>query len=783
MKSRRYVRSLDSRPARRRGGYRAEQLRFLAQQGLPVPRTYVCTWDAYERYLAGDHRLMPELLAEFRTVLKPRAIYDIRPSVNMDDTEGYALAGKFGTALGLRGPGEVAQAVRKMWDSARTARLPDHTSGHVQDLTTLKMAVIIQEIPKRLVSGVALSRNPATGADQIILETVPGDEGDPTTESVRPKRWIYRGEEWEERPSDPRVPESVLRDVIREVQHIAGSCGRPVQLDWVYDGRQVLYVQLREMTTLRGVEVYSNRISREVFPGQIKPLVWSVNISLVNGAWLWLLTELAGPNDIQPHDLAKSFYYRAYFSMGTLGEIFELLGFPRDSVELLMGMGGERAGRPRFRFTPRTLALLPRLVRFFWDKLRFARKIRSFLPGASERYDAFDQRDLSGRTEVDLLSDIDQLFETTQHAAYYNIVAQLQAGLYAQLLRRALTRRGIDLETVELGADELAVEELNPTVHLRRLSRLFRELDTEVQAQIVGEGYHHLFRIPGAEELARSVDGFLSRFGHLSDSGTDFSSTTWRELPQAVLQMVIDYPIAEEKVSSKVALSELEIRPPGRWLLAPIFHRAQDYAHHREAVSWVYTRGTALFHEYFLALGEHFARRGVLQSPEDIFYLDLGEVREMVATPSGERSYAEPVRERKREMEEYADIDLPPLIYGDYAPPLEVHAAGALTGMGTSMGEYTGPVRVVRGIQDFDKVQQGDVLTIPYSDVSWTPLFARAGAVISESGGILAHSSIVAREYGIPAVVSVDGATQLPEGALVTVDGYNGVVQVHGQER
>jgi phosphohistidine swiveling domain-containing protein len=779
MTTRRYIRSLDSPEAKRRGGYRARQLRFLRRQNLPVPKTYVCTWDAYERYKQGDPDLSDILLTELSSTLDVSATHDVRPSVNLEDTPECSFAGQFKRALGAREVEEVLAATKSVWESTASPETEKYILSHSGDPETLRVAVLIQEMPARVVSGLSLSRNPVTGADETILETVGGTATDPTERGVRPLRCVHRGDQWRAPPPEGHIPEDVALDVVRDTRQVARAYGKPIELDWVYDGRHVTYVQLREVTSLSAAEVYSNRISREVFPGQIKPLVWSVNIPLVNGAWLWLLTELAGPNDIQPHDLAKSFYYRAYFSMGTLGQIFELLGFPRDSVELLMGMAGERPGRPRFRFTPRTLALLPRLARFFWDKLRFARKIRSFLPGASERYDAFDQRDLSGKTEPELLSDIDQLFETTQHAAYYNIVAQLQAGLYAQLLRRALTRRGIDLETVELGADELAVEELNPATHLRRLSRLFRELDTEVQAQIIGEGYHNLPLIPGAADLLGSLEEFLSRFGHLSDSGTDFSSTTWSELPQAVLQMIIDYPIAEEKVSPKATLSELDIRPPGRWLVAPIFRRAQEYAHHREAVSWVYTRGTALFHEYFLALGEHFAHRHVLRSPEDIFYLDLSEVREIVATPGGERSYDEPVRERKREMEEYADIDLPPLIYGDYAPPLDAPVAGALAGMGTSIGEYTGPVRVVRGIKDFDKVQQGDVLAIPYSDVSWTPLFARAGAVISESGGILAHSSIVAREYGIPAVVSVDGATRLADGALVTVDGYNGIVQVH----
>jgi pyruvate,water dikinase len=85
---------------------------------------------------------------------------------------------------------------------------------------------------------------------------------------------------------------------------------------------------------------------------------------------------------------------------------------------------------------------------------------------------------------------------------------------------------------------------------------------------------------------------------------------------------------------------------------------------------------------------------------------------------------------------------------------------------------------LVNGPSDFDKIQTGDVLVIPFSDVSWTPLFSKASAVVSESGGILSHCSIVAREYGIPAVVSVTGAMTLVDGTTLAVDGYNGEVQI-----
>ena len=102
-----------------------------------------------------------------------------------------------------------------------------------------------------------------------------------------------------------------------------------------------------------------------------------------------------------------------------------------------------------------------------------------------------------------------------------------------------------------------------------------------------------------------------------------------------------------------------------------------------------------------------------------------------------------------------------------------------MKGIPTSKGFFKGRVRVIRGVNDFERLRDGDVLVIPYSDVGWTPLFTKAGAIIAEAGGFLSHSSIIAREYEIPAVVSVQGACQLKDGTLVTVDGYQGDITIH----
>ena len=152
----------------------------------------------------------------------------------------------------------------------------------------------------------------------------------------------------------------------------------------------------------------------------------------------------------------------------------------------------------------------------------------------------------------------------------------------------------------------------------------------------------------------------------------------------------------------------------------------------------------------------------------------------MVEKDNIDCDYKNRVLERKEEINKHRDIDdLPTIIYGDDPPPIGSHTQNKLKGTPTSKGFYKGPIRVVRGIEDFHKLMDGDILAIPYSDVGWTPLFSKAGAIIAESGGFLSHSSIIAREYGIPAIVSVPGACRLKDGTTVTVDAYQGDVIIH----
>jgi pyruvate,water dikinase len=256
----------------------------------------------------------------------------------------------------------------------------------------------------------------------------------------------------------------------------------------------------------------------------------------------------------------------------------------------------------------------------------------------------------------------------------------------------------------------------------------------------------------------------------------DFTSVPWRESPEMILRLICEFAPLETNPVSKVRLQDLKSRGLSFRYLCFVFQRAREFRLHREMYSSLYTYTLMLLRDDFHVLGERLVRQDLLSSWEDVFYLYLEELRNWANGAGDGKDFSVLVAQRIAEMQVSRQALVPDVIYGDAAPPLVPAQTDQLQGIPTSGGYYVGRVKVVRGLNDFQKLEPGDVLVIPYSDVGWTPLFAKAGAVIAESGGILSHSSIIAREYNIPAVVSVKAAMDLPDGALVEVDGYKGLV-------
>src|SRR5690606_20890457 len=157
----------------------------------------------------------------------------------------------------------------------------------------------------------------------------------------------------------------------------------------VFDGERVNIVQMRDITSLSQVEVYSSRIAKDMLPGMIKPLVWSLNVPMINSVWVGLLTEMIGKNDLDPMTLAKPFYYRAYFNMTVLGKAFNQLGLPSEALDMMMGLGPGGMRMPSMRMHSKMVLLAPRLAAMIWGKFQFHKRIHAELPKIESELGSF----------------------------------------------------------------------------------------------------------------------------------------------------------------------------------------------------------------------------------------------------------------------------------------------------------------------------------------------------------------------------------------------------------
>jgi phosphohistidine swiveling domain-containing protein len=763
-------------------GAKARNLSILQKMGLKIPRTFVIPFEAFEEYKVDRESGINSVIKCLERILDENKRYSVRSSANIEDSSLISFAGQFETQLNCENLNDVKNAIERTWISAHGEKPTTYKSdlGHAD--VNLKMAVIVQEMVEPEFSGVVFTKNPLTGLDEVIVETVDGYCDSLVQKGATPERWVYKWGNWIEYPRQNEKRAHVILKIVETALNIGKKVGTPIDLEWAYDGNEIFWLQMREITALKNTYLYSNRLSKEFLPGIILPLVWSVNIPVVNSSWKRLFIELIGSSakSIDINSLAKSFYFRAYFNMTVVGNIFQLLGMPREALEILAGIEASKEGRPSFRPSPKTIRYFPKMILVAIRKLFFSKKIELFLRNRKKQYQKIATKEFESLNEFDTLEIINDLFELNTDSSYYVIVSQLLNSLYNTMLRSSLGKKGLDFAKVGFRETKKRLQPIDPKQQLIFLNKEFQSLKADKQSLLRELSWNEVMK---AEELGSFKDNlrrFIRSFGHLSDSGNDFSKPTWKENPDNVLKMILDQNSQVVRHKEDAVNPDFEALLSNSRMIRFIYRRAAKYREYRESVNFLYTFGYSLFRRCFMRLGDLLNQKGILDQKNDIFYISYDELKHLIKDDTLKVSLNRKIVKRKSDIERFKNITVPEVIYNELPESALIKGKilRDLKGLATSRGHYIGPARIVNGPSDFKNIKIGDVLVIPFSDVSWTPLFSKASAIISESGGILSHCSIVAREYGIPAVVSVTGAMNIVDGTILAVDGYNGKVQI-----
>lgn len=301
----------------------------------------------------------------------------------------------------------------------------------------------------------------------------------------------------------------------------------------------------------------------------------------------------------------------------------------------------------------------------------------------------------------------------------------------------------------------------------------------------------------GAKEFLDAWELFMLEHGHHRRGELEFANPTWAETPDYVLGVVASYMAGDPGADPMAAYAERaaeadeaaeKCRARLRGVKRAAFDRALRWGRSsagtrenikNEAVRWLVAMRAVL-----LSLGERLAETGAIERADDVFFLTFDELGPMVEEP-GSADWRALVAGRRAERERLERLSPPPVVVGAWdessGPWTPATDAATLTGISVSAGVARGPARVLATAGADEAVLPGEILVAPFTDPGWTPYFVPAAGIVMDMGGLLSHGSIIAREYGIPAVVNVGPATRIIRtGQIVEVDGDTGTVRILG---
>ncbi|CAO5063256.1 Pyruvate phosphate dikinase PEP/pyruvate-binding protein [Microcystis aeruginosa] len=649
----------------------------------------------------------------------------VRSSAIGEDSETASSAGQYTTILNVIDQENLAAAILSCQTSYNSPNAVNYRLDRGQENTA--MAVLIQEQIRGVFSGVAFSRDPINPLSlDVVIEALPGDATRVVSGRITPESYRVNLEE-DIIIGAGDIPPAIIQQVANLCRQLeALDHGIPQDIEWTHDGQKLWLLQCRPITNLQ--PIWTRKIAAEVIPGVIRPLPWSINRPLTCGVWGDIFSLVLGKKalDLDFNETATLHYQRAYFNASLLGTIFRRMGLPPESLEFLTK--GAKFTKPPLTAT---LANSPGLLKLLGRELQlekdFSQDQKTYFIPTLEKINATSLETLSSG---EILEQIEEILNVLKKATYYSILAPLSFAL-----RRSISR--VPFEKLDNSqAPEIA--------SMRSLS--------ELRKNTLDRDFDSAFSL------------WLETYGYLSEVGTDISIPRWRENPQELLQLPLDSPgnNSHKKVKSS--------------------HTVQKRLNIKNQGTEIYSRLLAHLRWHFLALETLWLRQQILSETGDIFYLNYSEVIQL-GQNNNIANLKQIIRQRRQQFQENSQLtDIPYIVYGQ--PPKREFLVSNLTakkrlqGIAASGGTVEGRVKIMPTLQNLE-IAPNTILVIPYTDSGWSPLLSRAVGIIAEVGGQLSHGAIIAREYGIPAVMDVHHAMKLlKDGQLIRLDGTQGIIEI-----
>ncbi|GAB1640543.1 rifamycin-inactivating phosphotransferase [Krasilnikovia sp. MM14-A1259] len=748
----------------------------------------------------------------------------VRSSATAEDMPAASFAGQQDTYLNVVGPAAILEHVSRCWASLFTERAVTYRLRNGFDHRDVHMAVVVQQMVFPEAAGVLFTADPVTGNRR--LATVEASFGlgealvsglvNPDVFTVRDGAVVARTLAAKQRavqavpgggirevtidPQRQERPALTDEQVVRLVglgRRIEARYGGPQDIEWCLAGGDFHIVQSRPITTLfpvpeaadDGNHVYLSVGHQQMMTDPMKPL----------GASMWRLTAMA-----PMHEAGGRLFVDATARLaapGSRAAFLEMIGrgdpLTRDALETLLdrgdfvpqlpdpGPGGPAVGGP-----PAPIETDPAIV--------------TELIARTQESLAALRRDIAALTGPALFDFLQEAFQEHKRVLADPLSMQaIMAGMEAtwwlnDRLREWLGEKNA-ADTLTLSAPGNITSEMG--LALLDVADAIRP-HPEVVAFLQGvEDDGFLDELPayaGGAEARSAIESYLDRYGMRCVGEIDITRPRWRERPTTLVPVILDnvrtfeagaagqrfaHGRRQAQEKAQEVLERLRALPDGERKADEtrrMIDRVRTFIGYREYPKYGIISRYYVYKQALLGEARRLVQAGVLHEEQDAFYLTFAELHDVVR---GNRVDAGLIRRRKDAFRSYQALTPPRVLTSDGevlsgAYRRDDVPAGALVGLPVSAGTVEGRARVILDMAQAD-LEPGDILVTAHTDPSWTPLFVAVAGLVTEVGGLMTHGAVIAREYGLPAVVSVAHATRLiPDGQRIRVHGSDGYVEI-----
>ncbi len=755
----------------------------------------------------------------------------VRSSATAEDLPGTSFAGQYDTYLNVKGKEELYSYIKKCWASLWNQRALSYRLKHGIDNKHLAHGVVVQELINAEKSGILFTANPVNGRrDQMLINSSWGLGEAIVGGEVTPDQWVVdknSGSILEERiaqkdvmtirkvkgieltavPEEKQKENTLSQKEVKELFQLAlkveNYFGSPQDIEWAFENGKLYLVQTRPITSLypmpekvkgvEGLRVHINfslvsqgihdpltpmgqSVFAKVFLDSAKLFEKNIN----DERDLWWCKSIGGRIFVDITELLRN---EKRWNKMIYNDVFS------DQDPLTAEILEQFLKREKIEIIRHKDKMIPYLIKKIVPCFKLAIPIIT-----NSLYGMLFPIKAKGKAKEEwdkIIEDIEKVRKTQNTIENKLKIIDKHIRKYTRSGFAILAYIAPSLKNIEK-AQRIASQYLEDTSQLMLVEKsLQNNVTTEMGEELllIAQKLDEKGKKPTKENV--EVKNFLNKYGHRSIEEMDIGIPRWEEEPEYVLSIIESYmkdqnykhsldklyqgkQKAEEVIKSTKA--KLDKAGAGRKAkkVEKLLTNYREVFGLREYSKYVLIKAYHIYRIIFMGIGEELVEKGRLDDKMDVFWLRFPDIMEI-------ENLQEVVKENKEALSRYKKLSAPRILTstGESIYTLIEKKEDSLTGLPVSAGVYEGKVKVLYSAEEGSKLEKGDVLVTRGANPAWTPLFLNIGGLVMETGGPISHGSVVAREYGVPAVVGIGNATSiLKDGQIVRVNGETGTVEI-----